>query len=145
VRTLEAAAKVRGKVKMICAHCFEIVEEVRSEVVRHVARTERAEAPRDARGRHGALVDVLIPGAEIVRGRCGYSQWLNNPFQGLGGTLAKDATWRVSKEMHTDPSSPLWGSHLNLMVHDELIAEAPLERLHEAAERVSRDHGADRA
>lgn len=133
---VKRAAKVKGKVKQICARCFDLSNTwgkawlnawpEQKELFRRASlATERGD------------VDVLIPGSEIIRGKCGYSKWLNNPFQGIGGTIAKDWTWRVSEEMHTDASSALWGSHLNLMVHDELIGELLLGRAHEAATRIS--------
>ncbi|WP_240356121.1 hypothetical protein [Myxococcus eversor] len=53
---------------------------------------------------------------------------------------AKLATWRVSREMYADRRSPLWGSRLVLMVHDELVAELRADctnRLHDAAERMA--------
>ncbi|NRD67102.1 DNA polymerase I, partial [Corallococcus exiguus] len=52
----------------------------------------------------------------------------------------KLATWRAAREMYTARRSPLWGSRLVLMVHDELVAELRADcpnRLHDAAERMA--------
>jgi DNA polymerase-1 len=76
----------------------------------------------------GSFADVLIPGANILRGSCGYTQILNTPFQGLGAVGCKLAMWRVSREMYCDRRSPLWGSRLVLQVHDELISELLADR-----------------
>lgn len=129
--------KVRGKQKRVCAHCFEIVSRFRrgwlDTWIEQKERFRRASLATDGNQR----VEVTVPMSKRRRGLCGYSQLLNTPFQGLGGDLAKDATWRVAREMHTDSGSPLWGSHLVLMVHDELIAELPIDRAPEAAERIA--------
>lgn len=127
-----------GKLKGVCARCLDLAKKFRAAWTeawpeqKELFRRATLEVDGKPQG-----VDVLIPGADIVRGRCGYSKVLNNPFQGIGGRIAKEWTWRVSREMHTDPASPLWGSHLVLMVHDELVAELLLERKHEAAMRIS--------
>lgn len=127
---------VRGKKKGVCVRCFELSK--RWGYAWLDAWPEQKELFRRATlATECGPVNVTIPGSRVVRGDVGYSQWLNTPFQGLGAHIAKDAAWRVSREMHTDRRSPLWGAHLELMVHDELIGEAPLDRLPEAAERVS--------
>jgi DNA polymerase-1 len=132
---------VQGKPKSVCTLCIRIAKELGDRWLD--AWPEQKElftiASRLSRG--GARVDVTIPVANVVRGSCGYTQILNTPFQGLIAVAVKRATYRVSKEMHTDRRSSLWGSHLNLNVHDELIAELRTDdgwqRTHDAAWRMT--------
>lgn len=127
----------KGKSKKVCAVCVAVAKELGDAWLE--AWPEQAElfamAAHLTKG--DAEVAVEVPGSRRVRGQCRYTQWLNTPFQGLGGDLAKDATWRVAREMYVDRASPLYGSRLVLMVHDELIAELPEARAPEAAERMA--------
>ena len=130
---------VMRKKKMVCAACIDVARQLDKGWLR--AWEEQAELFKMASGftAHGSRVDVEIPGGEhpIVRGQCGYTQFLNTPFQGLGARVVKDAMWRVSRECYVDRRSPLYGSRLVLNVHDELIAELLLSQAHEAAERMA--------
>ncbi|WP_375757963.1 DNA polymerase I [Corallococcus exercitus] len=132
--------RVQGKVKMVCAACVEVSQRYGDRWM-DAWPEQRELFSRASRLTYGGqLVDVLIPGADILRGGCGYTQWLNTPFQALGAVGAKLATWRVAREMYTARRSPLWGSRLVLMVHDELVAELRADcpnRLHDAAERMA--------
>lgn len=127
----------KGKSKKVCAVCVAVAKELGDAWLK--AWPEQAElfgmAAHLTQG--DAEVAVEVPVSRRVRGGCRYTQWLNTPFQGLGGDLAKDATWRVSREMYVDRKSPLFGSRLVLMVHDELIAELPEGQAPEAAERLA--------
>ncbi|NTX65957.1 DNA polymerase I [Myxococcus sp. CA051A] len=132
--------RVQGKVKMVCAACVEVSRRYGDRWLDAWPEQRALFARASAYTRNDQLVDVMIPGANILRGGCGYTQWLNTPFQGLGAVGAKLATWRVSREMYSDRHSPLWGSRLVLMVHDELVAELRADfpnRLHDAAERMA--------
>ena len=44
--------------------------------------------------------------------------------------------YRVVKATHT-PDDALYGCHVVAFIHDEVIIEAPSERIHEAGERLS--------
>lgn len=134
-RTLDVFAK--GKSKKVCAVCVQVAKELGDAWLKAWPEQAElfAEAARLTNGDNEVAVEV--PGSRRIRGACRYTQWLNTPFQGLGGDLAKDATWRVAREMYVDRSSPLYGSRLVLMVHDELIAELPEARAPEAAERMA--------
>lgn len=129
--------KIRGKVKSLCAVCVLVGRELDAAWLNAWPEQQQLFRNASAMTANEQLVEAVVPVSNRVRAGCGYTQWLNTPFQGLGGDLAKDATWRVSREMYTDPSSPLWGSRLVLMVHDELIAEMPEDRAPEAADRMA--------
>ncbi|WP_338865155.1 DNA polymerase [Myxococcus stipitatus] len=132
--------RVQGKVKMVCSACVEVSRHYGNRWLDAWPEQRVLFGKASALTRNGQLVDVTIPGANILRGGCSYTQWLNTPFQGLGAVGAKLATWRVSREMYADRRSPLWGSRLVLMVHDELVAELRADcpnRLHDAAERMA--------
>nr|WP_255217112.1 DNA polymerase I [Myxococcus sp. AM010] len=129
---------VQRKPKMVCRACVEVAKELDTKWLN--AWPEQRELQHRAKsltyGR--GFADVMIPGANILRGGCGYTQILNTPFQGLGAVGCKLAMWRVSREMYVDRRSPLYGSRLVLMVHDELISELlanDAQRMHDAAER----------
>lgn len=131
-------ATVQRKPKMLCRVCVEVAKELDEKWL--AAWPEQRDLQRRAKALTygGGLADVRIPGAEILRGSCGYTQILNTPFQGLGAVGCKLGMWRISREMYCDRRSPLWGSRLVLQVHDELISELLAddpERLHDAAER----------
>lgn len=129
---------VQRKPKMVCRACVEVAKELDTKWLN--AWPEQRELQQRAKSRTygGGFADVMIPGANILRGGCGYTQILNTPFQGLGAVGCKLAMWRVSREMYVDRRSPLYGSRLVLMVHDELISELlanDAQRMHDAAER----------
>jgi DNA polymerase I len=72
-----------------------------------------------------------------IRGNVGYCQACNSPFQGLAADLAKDAIWQVTRKMYTDPNSHLFGSRLMFFIHDELVIEVELAKVHDAAIELS--------
>ncbi len=134
--------RVQGKEKMVCSVCVEVSRELGQKWLK--AWPEQGKLFNKAGILCGGgtptnpkLIDCKVPWSNRVRGKCGYTQWLNTPFQGLGGDGVKAAQWKVQREMYTDPSSPLWGSRLILNVHDELLAEVIEDRLHEASYRMS--------
>jgi DNA polymerase-1 len=132
---------VQGKRKMVCAACIDVSRKLGQSWL--AAWPEQAELFRMAGNEtnaHGVADVVEMPVSNRIRGECSYTQWLNTPFQGLGADLVKDAMWRISREMHTDRRSPLWGQHLVLNVHDELIAEFELDVAPEAGDRMAQDH-----
>lgn len=73
-----------------------------------------------------------------VRGGLGFCDAANTLFQGLAADGIKLALWNVSKACYLDESSPLYGSRPVAMIHDEIIAELPEDKAHEAAEELSR-------
>jgi len=79
---------------------------------------------------------VVVPRSLRRRGRVGYTQACNTPFQGLAADFAKRALFECARECYADPASPLYGCRPLVFVHDEIILEAPEERGHEAAMRL---------
>jgi DNA polymerase I-like protein with 3'-5' exonuclease and polymerase domains len=80
---------------------------------------------------------VRLPRSARIRSRCSYTAACNSYFQGLAADAAKEALFRVSKACHIDPRSDLWGSHIVAFIHDEIIIEAPIDRVDEAARALS--------
>ena len=72
------------------------------------------------------------------RGGCRYTVGCNTLFQGLTADAAKAALFEVSRLCYTVQSSPLYGCRPVCFVHDEIIMEAPLFKLHEAAKELER-------
>ena len=132
----KTVTRVQGKQRRICAACLEVAKKL--DVGWLSAWTEQKllfeKASAQCKGRQCA---VMIPVSEVRRGQCGYTQWLNTPFQGLGAAATKASMWRISREMYTKPESPLWGSRLVLNVHDELIAEMPEDRASSAGDHLA--------
>lgn len=73
-----------------------------------------------------------------LRGGCTFTSGCNTYFQGLAADGAKNAGWLISKACYTDPKSPLYGSRLVVMAHDEFILESPEDKAPEAAIELSR-------
>jgi DNA polymerase-1 len=127
-----------GQEKRVCAVCVDVAKELKAKWLKAWPEQgllfEKA-GQLTAGNRKASSVTF---GSKRVRGGCGYTQWLNNPFQGAGGDGMKSAMWRIAQECYTDRRSPLWGSRPILQVHDELLTEHPDDaRRHDAAFRVA--------
>lgn len=75
------------------------------------------------------VIGVRIDRSGFERGRCKYTEANNTPFQGLAAHGAKRALWRLLKESFVLDMWPV------CFVHDEVIAEVPIDNAHEVAER----------
>lgn len=82
------------------------------------------------------LATIEQPRSGRLRGGTKYTAACNTVFQGLAADGAKEALWRVVKECRTVPSSPLYGSHPVIFVHDEIVLEAPATTYQAAASRL---------
>jgi DNA polymerase-1 len=85
----------------------------------------------------GGTFRHLHPRTGFVRGGVGYTDGCNHAFQHLTAAGAKEALYRVTREAYTVRTSPLWGTYPLIFVHDEIIAEVPEDRAHEAAHRIA--------
>lgn len=125
--------RVQGKLKRVCTLCVQIAKELGEKWLR--AWPEQGllfqKAGRLTQGNRRIEVEVF--GSRRVRGDCGYTQYLNTPFQGAGGDGCKAAMWRIAETEYGNPRSPLWGSRTCLNVHDELFFEFLWDRRHDAA------------
>jgi DNA polymerase I len=147
--TVKVTAKVQGKQRRICSKCLEVAKKLDAGWLKAWPEQQALFAMASKLTKATRYVQVEIPVANVSRGKCGYTQWLNTPFQGLGAAATKRAMWFVCKEMylgyseHWNPEehggelSPLYGSRLVLNVHDELLAEMPEERAPEAGDRLA--------
>lgn len=88
------------------------------------------------------LVNQRRPYKQFVSGRLrgdvGFTDGCNTGFQGLGGDISKHAMFLVSMASYAEPKSPLYGSRPLVLVHDEILAEHPIEIAHEANAEVVR-------
>lgn len=74
-----------------------------------------------------------------IRGGCTYTAACNTYFQGLGADAAKAAGFAITRACYTDRKSPLFGSRLVCMIHDEFILEVTdNDRAHDAAFELAR-------
>lgn len=133
--TVKTTGKVGGKTKRVCALCVEVAKELKAKWL--LAWPEQGMLFQIAAEltRGGAKPDSVTFGSERVRSGCGYSQWLNSPFQGAGGDGMKRAMWRIQEAAYADRHSALWGSRVILNIHDELWIEFPdsPQQRHDAA------------
>lgn len=132
----KAIIKIKDTSRRVCKQCLDVVKRLDHRWLAAYPE-QRALFEAASRATRGGLVTVEIPKSNVWRGKCGYSQFLNTPFQGLGATATKRAMYLISREMYSDPSSPLWGSYLVLNVHDELVAELPEAKASEAGDRMA--------
>jgi DNA polymerase-1 len=88
----------------------------------------------DAGGGQAGTVEHLI--SRRLRGACAYTVACNSLFQGLLADIAKDALYRATRECLTDRNSPLYGCRPWGFIHDQILADAPVEVAHEAAYRL---------
>ena len=82
---------------------------------------------------------VMLPRSKRRRGGLNYTSWCNTWFQAPGSDCMKRTGWCISKECYVDKRSPLFGSRIVNIVHDEFILETRLgPGAHDAAMRLSR-------
>lgn len=72
------------------------------------------------------------------RGACRFTVACNTLFQGLTADAAKAALVEVTRLCYTVESSVLYGCRPVAFIHDEIIMEAPLYKLHEVAKELER-------
>lgn len=68
-----------------------------------------------------------------VRGGCTFTSAANTFFQGLAADGTKAALWDVTRAQLTEPNSPLYGTKVWNVIHDELLLVGPEETAHEWA------------
>lgn len=86
----------------------------------------------------GGVGTVTLPRSKFIRGGCNYTAWCNTWFQGPGANVTKRATWKVSRACYVERSSPLFGSRIVNVVHDQIITETPEALVHEASVELGR-------
>lgn len=74
---------------------------------------------------------IIQPWSERIRGGLDYCSCANTYFQGRVADGAKLALWRVAYACYVDKTSVLYGSRLVLFLHDEIILECPLDKIHD--------------
>jgi DNA polymerase I-like protein with 3'-5' exonuclease and polymerase domains len=86
-------------------------------------------------GRGMTTFESFVSGRQ--RGLCWYTAACNQGFQALTGDASKAALLPIQYECYVDKRSDLYGSYPLLYVHDEVIAEVPIDRAHEAGYRLA--------
>jgi DNA polymerase I-like protein with 3'-5' exonuclease and polymerase domains len=81
---------------------------------------------------------VVMPVSGRVRGGLSFCNAANTWFQGIASDLAKRAFYRVSQASYVESGSPLYGSRPLVFIHDEILAEVPIDKAHEAALEIQR-------
>jgi len=88
--------------------------------------------------RSGQFYDVEMFGSGLMRSQCLYTAACNCYFQGLAAHGAKRALYLSVRAAFNEPNSPLYGSRPVMFIHDEIIAEVPEDRTHEAGTELAR-------
>lgn len=70
------------------------------------------------------------------RGGVGFCDGCNTFFQGLAADAGKEALFHVSWECYVDKGTDLYGSRPVAWIHDEILAEVPAHKAHEAVLRL---------
>ncbi len=86
-------------------------------------------------GEGGARIKSF--GSGMIRGDVGYCDAANHFFSNLVAQGAKDACFYVAWECYVDKGTPLYGSRPVAFVHDEVIAEMPVDKAHLAGPRMA--------
>ncbi len=76
------------------------------------------------------------PTLHLVRGRLRFTELANTLFQGRAAAGGKDAGWALTEATH-DPKSALFGSRVVAWIHDEILAEVPETKGHEAGHEIA--------
>lgn len=129
--TLRVQARKEYRVVLTLRACQEL---------REFWKVEWPEAPGYFAWVNGLVGDSLATirhfVSERVRGQIPYTVTCNTFFQALTADAAKAAGFRLAWEAYAVPSSPLYGSRVVDMIHDEYLMEVPEgERGHHAAYR----------
>ena len=74
----------------------------------------------------------------LLRGKIPYCAACNSPFQGLVASMMKAAGYLISHACYAEPASPLYGCLVVNEVHDEIVVEAPIERVGVVAPEIKR-------
>jgi len=88
--------------------------------------------------RSGDYYTVEMFRTRLVRANCTYTAACNTYFQALAAHGAKRACYAAVRAAFHEPNSPFYGSRPAMFVHDEIIAEVPEDRTHEAGVELSR-------
>jgi DNA polymerase I-like protein with 3'-5' exonuclease and polymerase domains len=85
-------------------------------------------------GRKGSRVQIEHLFSKRLRGGVGYCDAANSFFQGLAADAAKAGKVELMYAMYEKGYDDLvYGCRELIFIHDEVVLEIPLERLHEAA------------
>jgi len=84
----------------------------------------------------GSFTAALVRSGRI-RGGLGFPNGCNYFFQGPVADGAKRAFYLLTRESRLEPDSPVYGSKPLILMHDEIIAEVPVELAADAAKRIA--------
>ncbi len=129
--------KVRGVERRICSACLKVAKRLDAGWLKAWPEQQELFNRASKLAKSSRNLTAKIPVSNVVRGKCGYTQWLNTPFQGLGAAATKRAMWIICRESYTDRKSPLWNSRLVLNIHDELLAELVASKASAAGDRMA--------
>jgi DNA polymerase I-like protein with 3'-5' exonuclease and polymerase domains len=137
-KTLRVQARKEYKVKLELDECYKLRDAWRNEWPESLLYFDWVNKQlKGEKDRQRATIMHYI--SRRVRANIPYTVACNSPFQGLAADAAKEAGFRVAREMYAVPKSPLFGSRTVIFSHDEIVAEVPddIERAHHASYRLA--------
>lgn len=133
-------------------NCIDVGQQITGDALERWPWLKEVYAP----GTQLAPAEIMQHHSGRIRGGLDYCSAANGFFQGLLGDLAKDAVRQISRECYDKTfrvptqryynsnkstyaggPSPLFGSHLIVFQHDEVIPELLESQMHDAATRLS--------
>jgi hypothetical protein len=84
----------------------------------------------------GRYFRAVSYGDGLVRGNVAFCDGTNHFFQNLVAQWLKDSLYQACREAYLVETSPFYGCRPVILPHDEIIAEVPEARGHEAATRL---------
>lgn len=87
----------------------------------------------DRLGKRGSRGTIVHLRSKRIRGDVGFCDMANSYFQGLAADAAKAGFVGLMYEFYDRPESPIYGCRMLGFLHDEVLLECPLDRLHETA------------
>jgi len=77
-----------------------------------------------------------VPRSGFSQSNVGYTEIANGYFQSLAAHCTKNALVKVTKACYLDKQSPLYGTYPVIVVHDQIVAEAPVDKAEEALKEM---------
>lgn len=132
---VEKVSETKGRTHSpVCRACVACAEDLRNEWFGQWPEMRRYFTTVSAIADTGQMTQLR---SGRVRGGIDFTNTANGFFQGLAADGAKDALWRVSREVYTDRRSPMFGARPLFFAHDEIFSEIPEPIAHLAAPRMA--------
>lgn len=79
---------------------------------------------------------IVLPRSGFRRANLVFTQAANTYFQGSAAQISKKALWEVCRRCYSVKASALYSSRPIIFIHDEIVLEVRLDRVHETASEL---------